>query len=125
MVRVDEEGYIYLEDRKSDMIISGGENVYPAEVENVVASHPKVQEVGVIAVPDELWGERVHAVIKLNEGETASPEEIMDFCRDKIAGYKRPRSVDFTDEFPKSPTGKILRRVLREKYWGEDKLYHE
>jgi long-chain acyl-CoA synthetase len=118
MARCDEEGYIYLGDRKSDMIISGGENVYPMEVENLVARHPKVAEVAVVGVPDELWGERVHAVIKLKEGEVSDQEEIIDFCRGKIAGYKRPRSVDFADELPKSATGKILRRKVREPYWA-------
>lgn len=117
MARFDEEGYLYLEDRKKDMIISGGENIYPTEVENVLAKHTAVLETAVVGVPDELWGERVHAVIKLKDGEYATGQEIIDFCRDKIAGYKRPRSIDFVTELPKSPTGKILRRIIREPYW--------
>jgi len=123
MGRVDEEGYYYLEDRKADMIISGGENVYPTEVENALAKHPAVLESAVVALPDQLWGEKVHAVVVLKEGMKATAEELMGFCRDKLAGYKRPRSVDFLKELPKSSTGKILRRKVREAYWGDKKLY--
>jgi long-chain acyl-CoA synthetase len=123
MGRIDGEGYYYLEDRKADMIISGGENVYPTEVENVLAKHPAVLESAVVALPDQLWGEKVHAVVVLKEGRKATAEELMNFCRDKLAGYKRPRSVDFLEELPKSSTGKILRRKVREAYWGEKKLY--
>lgn len=121
MGRIDEEGFYYLEDRKADMIISGGENIYPTEVENVLVKHPSVLESAVVAVPDPLWGEKVHAVIVLKEGRKAAAEELIDFCRDKLAGYKRPRSIDFIEELPKSSTGKILRRKVREVYWGEGK----
>jgi len=123
MARIDEEGYYYLEDRKADMIISGGENVYPTEVENALAKHPAVLESAVVALPDQLWGEKVHAVVVLKEGMKATAEELISFCRDKLAGYKRPRSVDFLKELPKSSTGKILRRKVREAYWGDKKLY--
>jgi fatty-acyl-CoA synthase len=118
MARRDEEGYYHLVDRKSNMIITGGENVYPSEVESVVASHPKVKDVAVIGVPHEKWGEAVHAVVILHEGETVTEDEIRQWCRDKIAGYKRPKSVDFIeeDEMPRTGTGKILHRLLRERY---------
>ena len=93
IARRDEDGYIYLVDRKSNMIISGGENVYPSEVEALLGSHPKVKDVAVIGVPDPKWGERVHAVIVLHEAGSATESEIIDWCKDRIAGYKRPRSV--------------------------------
>ncbi|WP_175492779.1 long-chain-fatty-acid--CoA ligase [Bacillus sp. OK048] len=116
MARMDEEGFIYLGDRKKDIIISGGENVYPSEVENVISRHPKVYEVAVIGLFDELWGERVHAVIGLKPGEVVEEQEIIDYCRDKLAGYKIPKSVDFVEQLPKNPTGKIVRRTLKEQY---------
>jgi acyl-CoA synthetase (AMP-forming)/AMP-acid ligase II len=118
MARRDEEGYYYLVDRKSNMIITGGENVYPSEVENCVGSHPKVKDVAVIGVPHEKWGEAVHAVVILHEGQSATDGEIMDWCKDKIAGYKRPKTVSFIreDEMPRTGTGKILHRILRERY---------
>ncbi|MFA5064755.1 MAG: long-chain-fatty-acid--CoA ligase [Dehalococcoidia bacterium] len=118
---VDEENYLYLVDRKNDMIISGGENIYPTEVENVIYQHPSVREAAIIGVPDEFWGESVKAVVLLKDGMTATPEEIMEFTKGKLAGYKRPRSVDFVTELPMTPTGKILRRLVKEKYWqGRD-----
>lgn len=116
MGKVDEEGYFYLVDRKNDMIISGGENIYPTEVEEVISKHPKVKEVAVVGIPDEKWGEKVLAAIVLKEGEESTAEEIIDFCRDKLAGYKKPKSVDFVPDLPKTSTGKILRRQVREKY---------
>jgi acyl-CoA synthetase (AMP-forming)/AMP-acid ligase II len=120
MARRDEDGYYYLVDRKKNMIISGGENVYPSEVEAVLGAHPKVKDVAVIGVPHEKWGESVHAVIVLHEVATASEAEILDWCRDKIAGYKRPRSAAFIreDEMPRTATGKILHRVLRTRFGG-------
>ncbi len=123
MGRRDEDGYYYLVDRKKNMIITGGENVYPSEVENAVASHPAVKDVAVIGVADEKWGEAIRAVVVLKEGyrpEESLAVEIMACCRDKIAGYKRPRSVIFVDEeeMPRTGTGKILHRVLRERYGG-------
>jgi long-chain acyl-CoA synthetase len=123
MARADKDGFFYLEGRKEDMIITGGENVHPAEVENIISLHPKVDEVSVIGVPDDLWGERVHAVVRVKGDEKLKETEVIDFCRDRMAGYKRPRSVEFVDDFPKTPTGKIQRRLLREKYWSGGSLY--
>jgi acyl-CoA synthetase (AMP-forming)/AMP-acid ligase II len=118
MARRDEEGYYFLADRKSNMIISGGENIYPSEVENLLGSHPKVKDIAVIGVPDDLWGEAVRAVVVLRDGQTATEEELIAWCRPRIAGYKRPRSVAFIrdDEMPRTTTGKVLHRVLRERY---------
>ena len=115
MARRDPDGYYFLVDRKSNMIISGGENVYPSEVENLLGSHDKVKEVAVVGLPDAKWGERVHAVVVLHDGCEASEAEIIDWCRDRIAGYKRPRSVSFVAaaEMPRTATGKILHRTLR------------
>jgi acyl-CoA synthetase (AMP-forming)/AMP-acid ligase II len=117
MARREADGYYYLVDRKSNMIISGGENIYPSEVENLLGSHGKVKEVAVIGTPDDKWGERVHAVIVLHDGCQSSESEIIDWCRDKIAGYKRPRSVSFIrdDEMPRTATGKIQHRILKTK----------
>ncbi len=117
----DDRGFIYIVDRKKDMIITGGENVYPREVEEVLYQHPEVIEAAVIGVPDEKWVERVHAVIVLKEGAAATPEEIIDFCKARIAKYKSPRTVEFVTTLPKNPQGKILKRELREKYWKNDR----
>ena len=113
--RRDPDGFITLVDRKSNMIISGGENVYPSEVENVLGGHPSVKEVAVIGLADEKWGERVHAVVVLHDGQAATEAALVDWCRDRIAGYKRPRSVSLvTDaDMPRTATGKILHRVLK------------
>lgn len=113
----DDEGYYYLADRKHDMIISGGENIYPAEIEEVISKLPQVSEVAVIGVPHEQWGEEVKAVVILKEGETMSEEEFMDYCKEHLAGYKRPRSVDFVDDFPRTATGKVLKRIIKKPYW--------
>jgi acyl-CoA synthetase (AMP-forming)/AMP-acid ligase II len=99
------------------MILSGGENVYPAEVESAIYAHPGVADVAVIGVPDERWGEAVKAVVVRNPGSNVSEQEILDFCRERIAGFKRPRSVDFVDALPRNPTGKLLKRELRAPYW--------
>jgi acyl-CoA synthetase (AMP-forming)/AMP-acid ligase II len=117
MARRDEQGFIHLVDRKSNMIISGGENVYPSEIENLLGRHPAVKDVAVIGVPHQKWGEAVHAVVVLHDGAHASEAEILDWCRDKIAGYKRPRAISFIAEaqMPRTATGKILHRVLRER----------
>lgn len=114
----DEDGYIYLVDRKANMIISGGENLFPSEVENCVGGYPKVKDVAVIGVPHEKWGEQVTAVVVLHEGQTATAEEITGFCRGKIAGFKVPKNVIFIkdEEMPRSGAGKILHRMLREQY---------
>jgi acyl-CoA synthetase (AMP-forming)/AMP-acid ligase II len=120
MARRDADGYYHLVDRKKNMIISGGENVYPSEVESLLASHPKVKDVAVIGVPHEKWGESVHAVIILHDGAGAAEDEILEWCKDKVAGYKRPRSASFVTEaeMPRTATGKILHRVLRERLAG-------
>ena len=114
---MDTDGYIYIQDRIKDMIISGGENVYPAEVENAVSDHPSVAEVAVIGVPDAQWGEAVKAVVVMRPGQEASAADIIRFTREKIAGYKCPKSVDFISALPRNASGKILRRSLREPYW--------
>jgi len=118
MAKKDEEGYYYLIDRKDNMIISGGEHVYPSEVEAIICQHPKVFDVAVIGVPDDVWGEAVKAIVILKEGKAASPQEIIEWCRGKIAGYKKPKTVDFIkpEEMPRTTTGKILHRKLKEKY---------
>ena len=113
---MDEEGYIYLSGRADDMIIRGGENISPEEVEDVLQSHPKVEEGAVIGVPDVEWGQEPRAVVVLKQGEAATPEEIMEYCRSKLAGFKRPRSVVFIDALPRNPMGKVLRKKLREEY---------
>jgi acyl-CoA synthetase (AMP-forming)/AMP-acid ligase II len=114
----DEDGYIILVDRKANMIISGGENIFPSEVENCVGSHQKVKDVAVIGVPHEKWGEQVTAVVVLHEGQTATEKDISDYCKGKIAGFKVPKNVIFIkdEEMPRSGAGKILHRILREKY---------
>lgn len=117
--RMDENGYVFIADRIKDMIITGGENVYSAEVENAVASHPAVAATAVIGVPDPDWGERVHAVVVLLPGQQVTADEIRAHSKTLIAGYKAPRSVDFVDALPMSGAGKILKRELRKQYWGE------
>src|SRR5215472_14657993 len=118
LARRDADGFYYLVDRKSNMIISGGENIYPSEVENLLGSHPDVKEVAVIGVPDPKWGESVHAVVVLHAGAIITEAELVAWCRDRIAGYKRPRSVAFIrdGEMPRTATGKILHRVLKARY---------
>ncbi len=118
LARRDEDGFIQLVDRKSNMIISGGENVYPSEVETMLGAHPKVKDVAVIGVADQKWGERVHAVIIPHAGEILREQDIEDWSRERIAGYKRPRSVTFIkdEDMPRTATGKILHRILREKF---------
>jgi len=113
---VDEEGYIYLTGRADDLIKRGGELISPEEVENVLYAHPKIEEAAVIGVPDPEWGQQPRAIVVLKKGQTATPEEIIEFCRAKLAGFKRPRSVVFVDELPKTSTGKVLRKTLREQY---------
>ena len=114
---IDDEGYVYIPDRVKDMIVSGGENVYPNVVESMLFQHPSVADVAVIGVPDEQWGETVKAVVVLRDGASATDDEIMDFCRGKLGGFERPRSVDFIDALPRNATGKVLKRELREPYW--------
>jgi long-chain acyl-CoA synthetase len=119
---LDEEGFLYLTDRKAHMIISGGINIYPQETENVLITHPRVADVAVIGVPNEDFGEEVKAVVQLVDMNEASPElaqELIDFCRSKISKVKCPRSVDFEAELPRHPTGKLYKRLLRDRYWGK------
>ena len=117
MATVDEDGYIYIVDRKKDMIISGGENIYPREVEEVLYRHPAVLEAAVIGVPDDKWGESVKAVVVLKSGASATEAEIIEHCKAGLASYKKPKSVDFVQVLPKTPSGKVLKRDLRERYW--------
>jgi acyl-CoA synthetase (AMP-forming)/AMP-acid ligase II len=114
---LDEDGYVYVLDRAKDLILSGGENICPAEVENAMFGHPAVADVAVIGVPDERWGEAVKAIVVTKPGQTASPAELIEFARRRIAGYKLPKSVDFVAELPRNPSGKILKRELRKPYW--------
>jgi acyl-CoA synthetase (AMP-forming)/AMP-acid ligase II len=115
---MDADGFIYIKDRIKDMIVSGGENVYPAEVEGVLAGHPQVADVAVIGVPDDKWGETVKALIVPKPGTEPDADEIVDWAKERLAGYKRPRSVDFVQSIPRNPSGKILKRELREPYWA-------
>ncbi|MBW1816707.1 MAG: AMP-binding protein [Deltaproteobacteria bacterium] len=126
MVKRDEDGYYTLVDRKANMIITGGENVYPSEVESAVGAHEAIRDIAVIGIPDEKWGEAIKAVVVLNEGfepSEAQAREILEWSKGKIAGYKRPKTIDFIEDedMPRTPTGKILHRILREKYgkWGD------
>ena len=114
---LDEEGHLFIHDRVKDMIVSGGENIYPAEIENVLAQHPSVADVGVIGVPDEKWGETVKAVVVAKAGATVDEAELVAFARERLAGFKLPRSVDVVDALPRNPSGKILKKELRAPYW--------
>jgi len=121
----DRKGYVYIVDRKKDMIISGGFNVYAVEVENVLNSHPAVQISAVIGVPHEDWGEAVHAEVILNEGMLVKGEDLIDYCKGKLANYKIPKSINIVQELPVSSVGKVLRRRVREKYWaGQERQVH-
>jgi acyl-CoA synthetase (AMP-forming)/AMP-acid ligase II len=116
---LDDEGFVFLTDRIKDMIITGAENVYPVEVESALSEHPDVADVAVIGVPDPRWGETVKAVVVRRDGSTLTEQELLSWAKDRLAGFKRPRSVDFADELPRNPTGKLLKRVLREPYWTD------
>ena len=119
---LDAEDYLYLTDRKAHMIISGGVNIYPQEAENVLINHPAVTDVAVIGVPNEDFGEEVKAVVQPSDPLQAGPElesELLDYCREQLAHYKCPRSVDFEEELPRHPTGKLYKRLLKDRYWGE------
>ncbi len=118
MGRYDEKGYIYIVDRKKDMIITGGENVYPREVEEVLYRHPAIQEAAVFGIPDDYWVEKVQAAVVLKEGMKATAEEIMEFCKASLARYKAPKSVEFMTALPKTASGKILKRELRDKHYA-------
>jgi acyl-CoA synthetase (AMP-forming)/AMP-acid ligase II len=114
----DEEGYFYIVDRVRDLIISGGFNIFPSEVEQVVWSHPAVQDCAVIGVPDEKWGEAVKAVVELKPGASATGEEIMALCKEKLGSVKAPKTVEFWDELPRSPLKKVLKKEIRQRYWS-------
>ncbi|MFQ5478937.1 MAG: AMP-binding protein [Candidatus Binatia bacterium] len=119
---LDGEGFLYLTDRKNFMIISGGVNIYPAEIEHALVTHPEVVDVAVIGVPNQEFGEEVKAVVQLLEGREGSTEleqELLEYCRERVAHYKCPRSIDFEEELPRLPTGKLYKRLLRDRYWGK------
>ncbi len=119
---MDKDGYLYIHDRIKDMIISGGENIYPAEVESAICDHPDVAEAAVIGVPDDKWGEAVKAIVVMKPGKEATASDIVNFTRERIAGFKTPKSVEFIAALPRNPSGKILRRHLRDPYWeGKDR----
>tara|TARA_A100001037_G_scaffold205007_1_gene183411 strand:- start:1408 stop:2964 length:1557 start_codon:yes stop_codon:yes gene_type:complete len=118
----DEDGFIYIVDRKKDMIISGGFNIYPSEIEQVVWGHEAVQDCAVIGVPDEKWGEAVKAIIELKPGQSATEDEIVTLCKDELGSVKAPKTVEFWDELPRSPVGKVRKKDMREKFWeGRDR----
>jgi long-chain acyl-CoA synthetase len=122
MGKIDKLGYLYVVDRKKEMIISGGENIYAKEVEDVLSSHPEVSHAAVIGVPDDKWGEAVKGLVIREKGSQVSEKELIDFCKNRLANYKKPRSIEFMEEFPKSTAGKVLKRELRQKYWqGREK----
>ena len=115
--RMDAERYVFIVDRKNDMIISGGKNIYPREIEEIIYTHDAVLETAVIGIPDDYWGESVKALVVLKPGREATEEEIIALCKDTLASYKKPKSVEFRSQLPKSPTGKLLKRTIREEYW--------
>ena len=122
---IDPEGYVNIVDRKKDMIVTGGENVYSTEVENVLYKHPAVLEAAVVGVPDDKWGEAIKAVVVLKRGRTVTREELIDFCKGNLANYKSPKSVDFVDALPRTGSGKIHKKSIRDQYWeGYDKKVH-
>jgi acyl-CoA synthetase (AMP-forming)/AMP-acid ligase II len=119
---MDKDGYLYIHDRIKDMIISGGENIYPAEVESAICDHPDVAEAAVIGIPDDKWGEAVKAIVVMKPGKSADATDIINFTRERIAGFKTPKTVEFIPALPRNPSGKILRRNLRDPYWaGKDR----
>jgi len=115
---VDAEGFLFLCDRKRDMAIIGGANIYPAEVEAVLHAHPSVLDAAVIGAPDDEWGESVKAIVQLRAGAQTTSEDLIKFCGERLAGYKKPRSLDFVDELPRDAAGKLLKRSLRDRYWA-------
>jgi acyl-CoA synthetase (AMP-forming)/AMP-acid ligase II len=122
---LDKDGYVYIYDRVKDMIISGGENIYPAEVESALFGHPAVADVAVIGIPDDTWGEAVKAIVVKKQGANVTAEELIAYARERIAHFKAPRSVDFVDTLPRTPTGKILKRELRKPFWtGQERQVH-
>ncbi|MBV9797956.1 MAG: AMP-binding protein [Solirubrobacterales bacterium] len=112
----DDSGYLFIVDRSKDVIISGGTNIYPREVEEVIYGHPGVLEAAVVGLPDEKWGEAVNAVVVIREGHEMSERELIDYCDGRMAGYKKPKAVEFVDALPRNASGKILKRELRERF---------
>jgi acyl-CoA synthetase (AMP-forming)/AMP-acid ligase II len=122
---MDEEGYVTIVDRKKDMILTGGENVYSTEVENILYMHPAILECAVVGVPDQKWGEAVRGIVVLKPGEKASEGEIIQFCKERVAHYKAPKSIDFIDSLPRTGSGKIHKKGLKDRYWeGYEKKVH-
>ena len=117
--RIDDGGFVFVEDRVKDMILSGGENIYSPEVERVLAEHPAVLELAVIGVPDDTWGESVKAVVAFHPDQAVEPEELIEFARERLAHYKAPRTIDVVEALPRNPSGKILKRDLRKQYWPD------
>jgi acyl-CoA synthetase (AMP-forming)/AMP-acid ligase II len=117
--RVDDGGFVFVEDRLKDMIISGGENIYSVEVERALTDHPAVMDAAVFGIPDPKWGESVKAVVELSSGQDVSPEDLIAWCKERLAGYKCPRSVEIMAELPRNPTGKLLKKDLRKPYWDK------
>jgi len=115
VARMDEEGYIYIVDRKKDMIISGGENIYPREVEEVLLNHPSIVDAAVVGLADPLWGESVRAFVVIQKGGQLTEEMVVEHCREHLASYKKPKIVTFVEEIPRNPSGKILKTALRER----------
>jgi acyl-CoA synthetase (AMP-forming)/AMP-acid ligase II len=113
----DEQGYFYIVDRKKDMIISGGFNIFPSEIEQVLWSHPAVQDCAVIGVPDDKWGEAVVAIVELKDSRTSCDDDLAAFCRERLGGMKTPKRIEFWPELPRSPVGKVLKRDIRERFW--------
>jgi acyl-CoA synthetase (AMP-forming)/AMP-acid ligase II len=111
---MDDEGFVYIVDRKKDIIVSGGENIYPREIEEVLYHHPKIQEVAVIGVPDPIWGESVKTFVVLKKGQGMREEEVVEYCKKHLASYKKPKSVEFVESLPRNPSGKVLKTVLRD-----------
>jgi long-chain acyl-CoA synthetase len=115
----DDEGFLFINDRKKDMIISGGVNIYPAEIEAVLHEHPQVLDVAVFGIPDDEWGESVYAVVQAKSGETIDLTELSGFVEERVGGYKRPRRYELRDELPRTDAGKLLKRVLRDEFWRD------
>jgi len=113
--RMDHEGFVYVVDRKKDMIISGGENIYPREIEEVLYRHPKIRDAAVVGTPDPLWGESVKAFVVLKPGSSMAEEEVVEYCKAHLASYKKPRQVEFIESLPRNPSGKVLKNDLRGK----------
>lgn len=125
IAKFDEDGFFYIVDREKDMIISGARKIYPREIEEVLYSHPAIKEACIIGAPDDYWGEAVKAVVVLKPRAKATEEELIDYCKQHLASYKKPKSVDFVEDLPKNPGGKILKKEVRQKYWiGQDRYVH-